>query len=147
MAGLIAQGKIAPRPESAPAPDSANSSAQSVTADPDTFPGTCPYDLAVRSRQITYGEARLREEVMAKIIENEGLRDENAIRRGHLYTREQIKERDERIGEVVLGKLGSVADMVAALVDPDKRDYARATVKGWIAVTRSQMADALKGVK
>jgi hypothetical protein len=137
--GLIARGVIspdAPMPDEDAAPDDA----------PIVLPGECPYDFAVRQRLITYNEARLREEVVAKLIENDNLRDEQAIKRGKLITKDQATERDSKLAALIIGRLMTAMDLVAGLAPPERKQEARDRAKQWISDTRKTLAAEIRAM-
>ncbi len=103
------------------------------------LPGTCRYDAAVDAEATTYGEARLREQVMEQELKNEALRDENAVRRRKLFTEQRFLE----YTDLVMGKLNDVSELCAGLVEPPKKTAARAVAKDWLDKLRTIVADAL----
>lgn len=118
------------------------------------LPGDCDYDQPVRTKVISLSDALKREQVKEQMIINdtravelEKAREEAAIRRGKLFTKEQVDARDSRVADVLLSQLASVEAAMVGVADVAKRDDARAKAKAWITDVRNAIGAALKDLK
>lgn len=110
------------------------------------LPGHCSYDRVV-CRPVTYQDAVQREKAIAEELANEERKEQAEIRRGKLYTRDQVAERERTRDEVILGRLSGLSDFVASLVPIDQREAARAKANAWIAETREAVASKIRELK
>lgn len=118
---------------------------------PGELPGDCDYDAPVRDKTISLSDALKREQVKEQMIINdtravelEKAREDAAIRRGLLLTKEQVAKRDERLREIILGNLQGVVDLTSEFAAPEKKADARERAKAWIADVRAAMAEAVR---
>jgi hypothetical protein len=117
---------------------------------PGELPGDCDYDDPVRDKTISLSDALKREQVKEqmiindmRVVELQKARDDAAIRRGTLFDKTQVEERDRRFEDAVMTALATVSELAASLVEPDKKSDARAKAKEWINGVRTQLAEAM----
>ena len=89
----------------------------------------------------TWSDAKAREQVQAEILSNEKLLDEAEVRRGAMFTREMVAERDMAYDEEVLAVIDSVRQLIHEVTPPERRPAALDAAKQWIAASRTKLAE------
>jgi len=112
------------------------------------LPADRPATLAdyskILGRPVSWTDAKKREEVAGEILANEVKADEARIRRGKLFTRDQVAERDRAQDARVLEHLTTIYELLQTVVTPDKRGAAQDAAKAWIADIRTKLAQVSK---
>ncbi len=101
------------------------------------------YDELI-GRPIGWVDAIKREQVQGEILANERLVEEAKQRRGKLFTREQVEEREREHDEIVMAALARLPEFASGLVSAELKDDARKKGRALISEIRSAVADETK---
>ena len=97
-------------------------------------------------RPANWGDAKRREEVQGEIIANERRRDDAALARGKLFSREQVLARDEKRDAAVLEHLQEITEAMVKLLPLEAQPDGRRKAQEVLAAFRSATAARLKGI-
>ncbi len=104
------------------------------------LPGSCSYDGIV-NRPVFYQDAVQREKAIAEEIENENRRQDALVRRGKLFTLEQVQERDDKWNRAASEEAEKVNRLLDGIesINPEQRKLFLEHSREW----RKRMSDAL----
>lgn len=107
--------------------------------DDEGLPGECPYDKAERAEQITFQDAKVREQVIGEGLRNEKLRAEIEALRGDLFTKAQMKDAMAEKDQIILNVIKTLPEIAAASYTGGDKGKVRKLAKSWI----KQLMDAI----
>lgn len=92
----------------------------------------------------SYQDAVQREAAIAAELKNDQLREAIQVKRGNLFTREQIEKRDEAMDSIVLAQLEQLVGFVGTLVPAEQGAAARAKAQEWVDGVRGRIATEIE---
>ncbi len=95
-------------------------------------------------RPTTWTDAKKREEVQGEMLLNEQKRTDGLVRRGKLFTNEQVQERERTHAETIFAAMSKLPDLIAAFAEIGKKDESRKTAREFISGLRLEVANGIK---
>ncbi len=92
----------------------------------------------------SWPDVKTLEQVRGEILNTRAKARADAIESNHLFTRDQIRQRDEWLAETIKRRLRDVADLVARYAPPEQKQAAQKEAQAWADGVLTGVADAVK---